>query len=437
VVSHYQYDEQGRLQDHAVSQLNAHGDIDGQPLYRRNYRYDANGNLSLLSDSRKGHKSYAYDPLDRLTDVRGTLTEHFIHDPAGNLLDQSTDGPRHARYVNIKGNRLLMQGDSHFAYDAYGNLSQERRGAGQRITREYRYDSQQRLTGITLPDGSRVTYRYDAFGRRIAKDYGGITTQYLWQGERLIAESAQQKGLRGISHYSSYLYEPGTFKPLALLQGEGDAAQVYHYQLDHLGTPQELTDHRGQIVWSAHYRAYGNVLKLDIAEITNPLRFQGQYYDKESGLHYNRHRYYNPNTGRYLTPDPIKLAGGLNSYQYVPNPTGWVDPLGLSCVPGDCPGDSGSPPEINANDLKLTKTVENHLHDLNKTGDRVRPCGASRSLMQEIMAAKPPVLDSRGVPGVLRWDVEGRMNGSVGIYELVVDPKKKLVLHLLFKSGQK
>ena len=65
------------------------------------------------------------------------------------------------------------------------------------------------------------------------------------RGERLIAESAQQKGLRGISHYCSYVYEPGTFKPLALLQGEGDTAQAYHYQLDHLGTPQELTDHRG------------------------------------------------------------------------------------------------------------------------------------------------------------------------------------------------
>lgn len=335
VVSHYQYDEQGRLQDHAVSQLNARGDIEGQPLYRRHYRYDANGNLSLLSDSRKGQKSYAYDPLDRLTEVRGQLTEHFVHDPAGNLLDQSIDGQRHSRYANIKGNRLLMQGDSHFEYDAYGNLRQERRGTGQRMTRDYGYDSQQRLIGITWLDGSQVTYRYDAFGRRISKDHGGTTTQYLWQGDRLIAESAQQKGLRGISHYCSYLYEPGTFKPLALLQGEGDTAQAYHYQLDHLGTPQELTDHRGQIAWSAHYRAYGNVLKLDKAEITNPLRFQGQYYDEESGLHYNRHRYYNPNTGRYLTPDPIKLAGGLNSYQYVPNPTGWVDPLGLSSCPGD------------------------------------------------------------------------------------------------------
>ena len=109
-----------------------------------------------------------------------------------------------------------------------------------------------------------------------------------------------------------------------------------------MGTPQELTDAGGKIVWSAHYRAYGNVIKFDINEISNPLRFQGQYYDEESGLHYNRHRYYNPNTGRYLTPDPIKLAGGLNSYQYVPNPTGWVDPLGLMSVEGDCPSDEKS-----------------------------------------------------------------------------------------------
>ena len=89
-------------------------------------------------------------------------------------------------------------------------------------------------------------------------------------------------------------------------------------------------------MWSAKYRAYGNLAALDIAEIDNPLRFQGQYFDAETGLHYNRHRYYNPSSGRYLTPDPIKLAGGLNNYQYVPNPTGWVDPLGLQTLK-DCP----------------------------------------------------------------------------------------------------
>ncbi|KJZ33072.1 RHS repeat-associated core domain-containing protein, partial [Pseudomonas fluorescens] len=98
-----------------------------------------------------------------------------------------------------------------------------------------------------------------------------------------------------------------------------------------------------QIVWSAKYNAYGKVTRLAFGggeQLEQPLRFQGQYFDAESGLHYNRHRYYDPDVGRYLTPDPIKLAGGLNQYQYTPNPTGWVDPLGLSgnCPPPNKPG---------------------------------------------------------------------------------------------------
>ena len=108
-------------------------------------------------------------------------------------------------------------------------------------------------------------------------------------------------------------------------------------QLDHLGTPQELTDFGGEIVWSAKYNAYGKVTHLAFGggeQLEQPLRFQGQYFDAESGLHYNRHRYYDPEVGRYLTPDPIKLAGGLNQYQYTPNPTGWIDPLGLNA---NCP----------------------------------------------------------------------------------------------------
>ncbi|MUF07658.1 type IV secretion protein Rhs, partial [Pseudomonas sp. CCM 7893] len=138
-----------------------------------------------------------------------------------------------------------------------------------------------------------------------------------------------------------------SFRPLALLEGFGpDNVKPFHYQLDHLGTPQELTNPDGEIVWSAHYRAYGQIARLDVNSVTNPLRFQGQYFDQESGLHYNRHRYYNPDNGRYLTPDPVKLAGGLNGYQYVPNPTGWVDPLGLN----RCPGGDGCKPAVNVDD---------------------------------------------------------------------------------------
>ena len=325
LLSQYQYDEQGRLQAHSVSQRDKH-------LFQRCYNYDANGNLAGINDSRKGDRSYHYDPLDRLINVRGAMPESFAHDPAGNLLGQN-DLPV-ANPANVKGNRLLMQGDRHYDYDAYGNLIRERRGTGQKLVTEYRYDCQHRLIGVSLPGGSTASYKYDAFGRRIEKTVDGHTTEFLWQGERLIAESAENR-------YRSYIYEPGSFRPLAMLDGEGPLkAAPFYYQLDHLGTPQELTDYSGEIMWSAKYRAYGNLVALDVSEIDNPLRFQGQYFDAETGLHYNRHRYYNPGTGRFLTPDPIKLAGGLNSYQYVTNPTGWVDPLGLHQCPGS---DSATP----------------------------------------------------------------------------------------------
>ncbi|MBH3361505.1 RHS domain-containing protein [Pseudomonas sp. URMO17WK12:I11] len=202
------------------------------------------------------------------------------------------------------------------------------RGAGQKVVTEYRYDCQHRLSEVLLPNGQVAKYRYDAFGRRIEKDVAGAVTEFFWQGERLIGDWAPGRS-------RSYVYEPMSFRPLVMVDGDGaENAHPYYYQLDHLGTPQELTSAQGRICWSVRYQAYGNVARLDIEEVDNPLRFQGQYFDAETGLHYNRHRYYNPNTGRYLTADPIKLAGGLNSYRYATNPRGWIDPLGLS---GNCP----------------------------------------------------------------------------------------------------
>ncbi|SDC80285.1 RHS repeat-associated core domain-containing protein [Pseudomonas koreensis] len=326
--SDYAYDDQGRLLAHAVGHQH-------QALYRRDYAYSANGNLEHIADTRHGQRTYAYDALDRLIRVRHSrddLPESFAHDPAGNLLMQDRPGP-----TKIHGNRLLMQGDRHYDYDAFGNLIRERRGRDQQLVTEYRYDCQHRLIGLTRPDGSTASYQYDAFGRRIRKTVDGVCTEFFWQGDHLVAESSP-------THHRSYVYEPGTFRPLALLDGKGPKkACPFYYQLDHLGTPQELTDYSGEIVWSAQYDAYGKVAAITLAGedyLDQPLRFQGQYFDAESGLHYNRHRYYDSRLGRYLTPDPIKLAGGLNQYRYVPNPTGWVDPLGLNsnCSPPKKPG---------------------------------------------------------------------------------------------------
>ncbi|MBC3365929.1 RHS repeat-associated core domain-containing protein, partial [Pseudomonas sp. SWRI154] len=323
LLSDYSYDEQGRLKAQTVWQTQQ------QQLFWRDYSYDASGNLAALSDTRN-RRSYQYDKQDRLLRIdyaHSQAPERFAHDPAGNLLMQDRPGP-----TTLKGNRLLMEGDRHYDYDAYGNLIRERRGTAQCLVTEYRYDSQHRLIGVTSPDGSETSYRYDAFGRRISKTVDDQTSEFIWQGDQVIAESSDQ-------HYQSYIFEPGTFRPLALLEGEGpEKATPYYYHLDHLGTPQELTSHQGEVVWAARYNGYGKLTELrhgNGPRLHQPLRFQGQYHDRESGLHYNRHRYYNPETGRYLTADPSKLKGGLNGYRYTLNPTGWVDPLGLETCPGD------------------------------------------------------------------------------------------------------
>ncbi|KAB0645094.1 RHS repeat-associated core domain-containing protein, partial [Burkholderia diffusa] len=189
-------------------------------------------------------------------------------------------------------------------------------------------------------------------------------TLYGWDGDTLAWESkiADEDGFG--ARTTHYVYDPDSFVPVAQavreeaieLLDQPEYGDYYRqdedplwlppppaptinslawYQCDHLGTPQELTDEHSEIAWSAEYRAWGVAQEAirkasGKAPIANPIRFQGQYHDHETGLHYNRHRYYDPNTGRFVSKDPIGLAGGLNSYQYAPNPVQWTDPLGLS-----------------------------------------------------------------------------------------------------------
>ena len=122
--------------------------------------------------------------------------------------------------------------------------------------------------------------------------------------------------------------------------------KVYYYHNDHLGTPQLLTDKDQNVVWAGHYSPFGEVT-IATETVENNLRFAGQYFDSESGLHYNYHRYYDPSLGRYITSDPIGLEGGLNTYGYVSsNPLIYIDPYGLKqiCLPGlRCYGQQNNP----------------------------------------------------------------------------------------------
>ncbi|MDH2184993.1 RHS domain-containing protein [Pseudomonas sp. GD03651] len=110
------------------------------------------------------------------------------------------------------------------------------------------------------------------------------------------------------------------------------------YQCDQLGTPMKVTDERGQTSWSGTYKVWvlAQESRSEIAlrvEMGNPLRFQGQYFDIETRLHYNRCRYYDLQVGRFIGTDPIGAAGGINFYSYVTSPTSWVDPDGLATKP--------------------------------------------------------------------------------------------------------
>ncbi len=127
-----------------------------------------------------------------------------------------------------------------------------------------------------------------------------------------------------------YVYYPGTFRPLALLTQQGDSRQSWHYHCDPNGAPVRLTSVSGEIVWAEKTGAWGEKGQVFADRIENPLRFQGQYFDAETGLHYNRYRYYDPEIAGYISQDPIGLAGGTNTYSYVPDPFTAADPLGLA-----------------------------------------------------------------------------------------------------------
>ncbi|WP_211233814.1 RHS repeat domain-containing protein, partial [Comamonas composti] len=159
--------------------------------------------------------------------------------------------------------------------------------------------------------------------RNAERGYG--TTLYAWDGDTLALERDSQS-------QTDYLYAPGSFTPMVQSKQSPDhpKPELAWYQCDHLGTPMELTDAQGKTIWEADYGAFGRA-RVDAGSTTsNHIRFPGQYHDEETGLHYNRYRYYEPETGRYLSKDPIGLEGGINKFGYVSgSPLLIIDPLGL------------------------------------------------------------------------------------------------------------
>lgn len=375
MTSYFDYDIMGRR----VGQRARKDGVGVQDKVSRNYVYDRNGNLSALGDLRFGQRAFQYDPLDRLTRAD---KERFAFDPAHNLV--GSDGEI------ARGNRLQRYEDKQFLYDTHGNMIEKRIGSHSLM--RFSYDPEHRLEAAEITRNGvkqKVSYGYDAFGRRTWKrDRFGVT-EFCWDGDRLLQELRSSRCL-------TYLYEPDSFVPFAQLESATDAAPaaaptpgtVRYFHTDQIGTPRELSESDGRISWRADYRAWGNTVLVEYPEavaavaadtepVHQPLRFQGQYFDAETGLHYNRFRYYDPDVGRFVSQDPLGFGGGTNFYRYATNPTGWIDPLGLSSAKlrkalgmkkGDCHQAHHLIPEEVMNDPQF-KTMFDHLKKMGFDGD--------------------------------------------------------------------
>ncbi|WP_225923826.1 RHS repeat-associated core domain-containing protein [Pseudomonas shahriarae] len=287
------------------------GKLDHQPAaqHRQLLHYDATGRIIASQDSLHGQR------------------ETFAYDAAANLLD----GPQAGAGLVVH-NKLLTYQDKRYRYDAFGRMIEKR--SAKRGVQRFAYDAESRLVEVHNENGSVVRMAYDPLGRRVEKTEHGSDgyplgeTRFMWDGLRLLQEHKH-------SQSSLYVYEDEGYQPLARVDGAGPLQKIRYYHNDLNGLPEQLTEADGHDVWRATYRVWGNTVE----EVREPyyieeqnLRFQGQYLDRETGLHFNTFRFYDPDVGRFITPDPIDLAGGINSYQYAPNTLGWIDPLGLkSC----------------------------------------------------------------------------------------------------------
>ena len=332
----------------------------GQTAVKRSYGYDRTGNLTHSTDQRTGTTKFEYDKLGRITQAGN---ERFAFDPAHNILDIPTEkvkpyltpspvgecrgegkttAPLSADRSVITDNRLKTYNGTTYYYDDLGNLIHRELADGE--MQNYFYDLHDQLVKAEIfkKDGTKETwsYTYDALGRRIGKgrlkneevsDDLENQTRFVWDGSHLLQE------IHPDGRYTYIYTDPDSYEPLAQVRNwtteDGESCQQTRYfHCDQIGIPREMTDKDGNLLWFGNYTGWGRL--KEETKVTDsayqPFRLQNQYADRETGLHYNFFRYYEPDADRFVNQDPIGLWGGENFYQFAENVTGWIDPYGLA-----------------------------------------------------------------------------------------------------------
>ncbi|WP_445477719.1 RHS repeat-associated core domain-containing protein [Lysinibacillus irui] len=332
VISKWQYDITGRPTHHRVSSQSRN-------TRRRVYNWDVNHQLRSMVNELTGVKvTYGYDEFSNLVWANQDSKFDFLYrsvDDVGNLYETKDKSDR----VYGAGSRLLATQDAKFSYDEEGNLIEKVEKNGD--TWKYEYYGNGMMSKVIRPDLTDVTFKYDSLGRRIEKSFEDKTTHFVWDGNTILHEwlegsSACETNIQNISSSKTnidnslitWIFNEGTFIPSAKITKEG----IYSIISDYLGTPSEAYDTDGNKVWSNELDIYGQSKEFNSDKDLIPFRYQGQYEDEETGLYYNRFRYYSPTEGMYTQKDPIGLKGGLVLYGYVQDTNNSIDIFGLSCT---------------------------------------------------------------------------------------------------------
>lgn len=306
------------------------------------YQYDPVGELAARHDRARGTVVYQYDPAGQLIAAitEGAKREAFRYDGAGNV--HEGDGAEPRQYS--QGNLLLARGDTTYVWDAQARLIERREPAPKGGARAWRYEWSEAglLSAAERTDGLRVEFEYDVIARRTRKRVlvreegtGALRltrdVRFVWDGDVLAHEltrdlqAAAMAAGDPVVEVRTYCFEDDSWAPAAQRDGRGEWT---HYMSCGLGAPERLLDGAGAVKAQFVRRPF-SLEEAPESESRTPFRFAGQYEDAETGLCYNRYRYYDPQAGRFLSADPAGLDGGLNVFGVDGNTTSHIDPLGL------------------------------------------------------------------------------------------------------------